>query len=121
MTYFLLFNAKAETDYLLCYKNLEIITQRLQNEGVTWTESDLSYFKKILLSYKGKFTYADFAKMARADISKQGALKILNRFVSYGLLKAAESNSKAKLFDLSPDCLAYAPENLRGSFDRDAE
>ena len=112
LTYFLEFVFKTSVDYSLCHKNLENITQSLQNEGITWSENELAYFKKILLSYKGKFTYSDFLKFTKSEMSKQGALKILNKFVSYGLLSASESQSKAKLFDVEKNRLLYWMSNF---------
>lgn len=113
LTYFLKFIFQTSIDYFLCYKNLEGITQRLQDQGITWTENEMSYFKKILLSYKGKFTYFDFLRFSKTEMSKQGALKTLNKLVSYGLLSSSESKSKAKLFDVRTDCLDYLMDNLR--------
>ena len=113
LTYFLEFVFKTSIDYFLCYKNLETITQSLKDAGITWTESEFAYFKKILLSYKGKFTYSDFLAFSKAEMSKQGALKILNRFVSYGLLSTDSSRSKAKLFDVEKDRLPYWMSNFR--------
>lgn len=112
MTYFLEFIFKASVDYFLCYQDLEIITQNFQNNGITWTKNELTYFKKIILSYKGKFTYLDFLKFSKTSMSKQGALKILNKFVSYGLLSSTDSQSKTKLFDIRMDCLAYLMSNF---------
>ncbi len=71
------------------------------------------YFKKILFFYKGKFTYRDFLKFSKSEMSKQGALKILNKFASYGLLISEESQSKVKLFDVEKDRLAYWMGNFR--------
>ena len=51
--------------------------------------------------------------MAKIDVSKQGALKILNRFVSYGLLIPSESNSKSKLFALNVDALSFLSPRLK--------
>ncbi len=116
LTYFLEYIYATSIDYCLCYKNLEIISQNLQNKGITWTESEFAYFKKILLSYKGKFTYRDFLKFTKSEMSKQAALKVLNKYVSYGLLSSEESQSKTKLFDLKKDCLTYLTSNLRGDF-----
>lgn len=113
LTYFFEFIYKTSIDYFLCYKDMEIITQNLKNKGITWTENEFAYFKKILLSYKGKFTYLDFLKFSKADISKQGALKILNKFVSYDLLFSSESQSKSKLFDVNKECLAYLISNFK--------
>ena len=113
LTYFLEFIFRTSIDYFLCCEDLEIITQSLKDQGNTWTENDLAYFKKILLSYKGKFTYLDFLRFSKADMSKQGALKILNKFISYGLLSAETSQSKTKLFDVNKECLAYWMSNFR--------
>lgn len=112
LTYFMNYIYEVSVDYSLAYKNIEDITQSLKDKGIVWTETEKSYFKKILISYKGKFTYLDFAKFAKLDISKQGALKILNKFVSYGLLTSAESKSKTKLFDINRKCLSFVTKNL---------
>lgn len=72
-----------------------------------------NYFRKILLSYKGKFTYNDFEVMAKIDVIKQGALKILNRFAAYGLLVSSESNSRNKLFALNADALLFLSPELQ--------
>ena len=106
---------KTTVDYLLCYKDLQAITQGLQDEGVTRAENEAVYFKKILLSYKGKFTYPDFLKASKTEISKQGAFKILNKFVSYGLLAFSESQSKTKLFDVNIERLPFLPSNFRNA------
>lgn len=106
---------KTTVDYLLCYKDLQAITQGLQDEGVTWAENEAVYFKKILLSYKGKFTYPDFLKASKTEMSKQGAFKILNKFVSYGLLAFSESQSKTKLFDVNIERLPFLPSNFRNA------
>ena len=113
LTYFLEFIFRTSIDYFLCYKNLEIITQKLKNKGIAWTENELVYFKKILLSYKGRFTYSDFLRFSKTDMSKQGALKILNKFTSYDLLASAGSQSKTKLFEVRIDRLAYLMSNFR--------
>ncbi len=112
LTYFLNYIHEISVDYSLAYKNIEDITQALKDKGIVWTETEKSYFKKILISYKGKFTYLDFTKFAKLDISKQGALKILNKFASYELLTSTESKSKTKLFDINCKCLSFVTKNL---------
>ena len=98
---------------LLCYENVEHISQILQDKEILLTETEKNYLRKILLSYKGRFTYNDFENMAKIDVTKQGALKILNRFVSYGLLIPSESNSKNKLFALNVDALSFLSPRLK--------
>ena len=85
---------KTTVDYLLCYKDLQAITQGLQDEGVTWVEKEAVYFKKILLSYKDKFTYSDFLKASKTEMSKQGAFKILNKLFLIDCLLSANPNLK---------------------------
>lgn len=113
LTYFLKYVYRTMGDSLLCYENVEHISQNLQDKGVLLTETEKNYFRKILLSYKGKFTYNDFEAMAKIDVTKQGALKILNRFVAYGLLRSSESNSRNKLFALNADALLFLPPELQ--------
>ena len=72
----------------------------------------MNYIKRILISYKGAFAYADFQKMINVSMSKQGALKILNKFVSYGFLKEAASSSKVKLFVIDSKNVPYALKNF---------
>ena len=78
-----------------------------KNNGVILTETELNYLKKILISYQGPFNYSDFLKMADISISKQGALKILNKFTSLEILKEASSSSKSKLFTLNKEVIPY--------------
>ncbi len=113
LTYFLKYIYETMNESLLCYENTEYVSQNLQNKGIILTETEKSYFRKILLSYSGKFTYSDFENMAKISITKQGALKILNRFANYGLLIPSESNSKTKLFALNPDVMLFLTPRLQ--------
>ena len=45
-------------------------------------------------------------------MSKQGALKTLNRFVAYGVLKEIDSTSKVKLFDVNRSNIVYVLKNF---------
>lgn len=53
-----------------------------------------------------------YGKVYNTTTSKQGALKTLNRFVSYGVLKEIDSASKVKLFDVSRSNILYALKNF---------
>ena len=107
LTYFLKYLFSIANDYVITYQNLEYIEVVAKNKGYVITETELNYMKRILISYEGVFSYLDFLKMARVEMSKQGALKILNRFVNYGFLKEATSKSKTKLFDIDENNVQY--------------
>ena len=108
MTYFLRYLLSTGITYYLCYKDLEIIHQAAKNKGCVLTETDVNYIKRIIVSYKGAFDYRDFLAHCNIEISKQGALKILNRFVDLGILKEAESKTKTKLFLLDKAMIKYS-------------
>ncbi|MBR5340558.1 MAG: Fic family protein [Erysipelotrichaceae bacterium] len=107
LTYFLLYLLNISLDYLICYQNLNHLEQTVKNKGSVLTETELNYIKKIIISYNGIFSYSDFLKMANVSMSKQGALKILNRFVKLGILKEVSTPSKSKLFDIDRNNVPY--------------
>lgn len=107
ITYFLIFIFKTSCEYFLCYKNIELIDQHAKNNGIILTETEKNYIKKILITYQGVFSYSDFLNNCNVEMTKQGALKVLNKFVSCGALKEAPSLSKAKLFDINEKVVDY--------------
>lgn len=111
ITYFLLYILRTAVHYVLCYKDLETIDQFVKNQSNVLTETELNYVKKILVSYKGKFSYQDFVKNCQIEISKQGAFKILNKFVDLKILLVVDTPSKVKLFDLNHKVVKYAKSN----------
>jgi len=92
--------------YFLTYKNIENIDMILKNKGIVITNADKDYIKRILVSAKGPFQYTDFTSWNHIQITKQGALKILNRFVEYGVLQEAETTSNKKLFIVNKEMIA---------------
>ncbi len=112
LTYFLKYIVGVSIDYLITYQNLRHLEQTVKNSGNVLTSTELSYIKKILISYSGVFSYGDFLKMTNVTMSKQGALKILNRLVNYGVLIEAPSSSKSKLFDVNKDNIPFALKNF---------
>jgi Fic family protein len=113
LTYFLIYIYQVSLDYFYCYKNIESIETTLQNKDITLTSTQENYLKRILISYKGKFSFKDFEKFTMTNMSKVGALKILNAFESYGVLKSSLSNSKQKLFDIDVSWLPYKMSNIK--------
>ena len=110
-TYFLHYILRTSIKYILCYKDLDSINQSVKNQGELLTETELSYVKKILVSYVGKFSYLDFMKNCQIEISKQGAFKILNKFVDLGILVIVDTPSRNKLFDLNKKIIKYTKLN----------
>ena len=107
MSYFFIYLFSISCDYILCYKNVESIEQQLKNKGILLTDTDRNYIKKIMITYNGKFTYMDFLKNCNIEMSKQGALKTLNKLVGYGFLEITETPSKSKLFDVNKAAIPY--------------
>lgn len=112
LTYFLKYILNLSIDYVLCYQNLQHFEQIAKNQGNILTETELNYLKRIMIAYTGVFTYADFLKMANVTMSKQGALKQLNKFINCGFLKEVPSSSKTKLFDLNMASIPYVLRNF---------
>jgi Fic family protein len=109
LSYFLLYIFNISTKYILAYKNIEEISQDLMNkQSVVLTSTEKSYFKKILISNKGKFTHNEFTQRIGVNMSKQGALKVLNAFEEYGLLTSETSKSNNKLFEINHKIIKYA-------------
>lgn len=107
ITYFLIYIFKSLINYFNLYKNIEHIDEVTKNNDIVLSELEKIYFKKILVNSKGKFTYKNFKKWIKNDISKQGAFKILNNFVEYGLLVATDTKSKVKLFQVNEKIIMY--------------
>lgn len=113
LTYFFIYIYQISLDYFYCYKNIEDIETNLQNKNITLTSTQENYLKRILISYKGKFTSKDFEKFTMTNMSKVGAFKILNNFENYGILKSSLSNKKQKLFDIDVSWLKYKMSNIK--------
>ncbi len=107
ITYFLLFIFKTSCEYFLCYKNIELVDQHAKDLGILLTETEKNYIKKILITYQGAFSYTDFLNNCHIEMSKQGALKMLNKLVASGALIEAETPSKTKLFAINEKVIDY--------------
>lgn len=107
LTYFLQYIFNVSIKYSLAYKNLEEITQTLKNDSIVLSSTEKVYIKKILISSKGKFTYNDFVEWIDINMTKQGALKVLNNIESYGILTSTITKSNKKLFEINQNLIKY--------------
>lgn len=108
LTYFLIYIFDISTKYCFAYRNIEEISQELMNKkDVVLSAAEKSYFKKILISNKGKFTHNEFTQWIGVNMSKQGALKVLNAFEEYGLLNSETSKSNNKLFEINKSAIKF--------------
>ena len=107
ITYFLNYIFDLSVKYFLTYKNIEHIEGLLLSNGVSLTNQDKNYIKQIFVSSTKTFTYNDFLSWNHIEISKQGALKILNRFTKYGILKEVPTNSGKKYFEVNHAIVLY--------------
>lgn len=108
LTYFLIYILNTAIRYSLVYKNLDYITSELLKKGITASHIETVYIKKILLGADGYFDYKKFLTMANVSISKQAALKTLNKFVEYGILTDKINEKRVKLFQLNDDWVKFA-------------
>ena len=110
LTYFLTYIFDISIDYILAYKNIEEIDQMLKNKSIVLSSVEKAYFKKILICNKGKFTHNDFSMWIDVNMTKQGALKILNNFCEYGLLISNISKSNKKMFEVDSNVIKYSKQ-----------
>lgn len=107
LTYFLLYIYDVSIKYFLTYKNVEEISDTLKNKAILLSDLEKNYIKKILISNKGKFTHQDFESWINVEMTKQGALKILNHFAECGVLNVIENASNKKLYELNSSMIRY--------------
>ncbi len=101
LTYFLLYILQVSVRYALCYRRLNEIRDRLAASGDSLSGTELNYLKRILLSADDRyFSWKEFTAFIRSDMTKQGALKFLNKFEKYGLLVSKSNKSREKVFSV---------------------
>lgn len=112
LTYFLTYLIKLSNSYYLVYKNIVSIKEELALIGESITLTETYYLKRIIVnSKKGWFNYKGFINFCNLDISKQGALKILNNLLKLNLLKSKINSKNEKIFILNEDVLKYSISN----------
>ena len=81
ISYFLIYMFKIMNNYSIIHKNIEVIKERIESLGETITTNDIQYIKRIIINKNLKwFNQKKFIEFEGLSITKQGALKILNRF-----------------------------------------
>ena len=108
LTYFLGYILETSIKYSFVYKNLEEMKNILLKTGDTLTSTEWVYVKKILV-HNGEdyFNYKLFLNYIGANMSRQGALKILNNFYNYGILEKTKNKKGDTIFKLNQEFVTY--------------
>ena len=113
ISYFLIYILNTSIRYSMIYRNLDWIVDESLQRGITLTRLERVYIKKILMgSGGGYFDHKKFTRMANVDISKQAALRALNKLVEYGILSSVINQKNVKLFKLNENCVKYSNDFL---------
>lgn len=108
LSYFLIYLFKLINSYSLIQKNIEAIKNDIESSGETISNNEIHYLKVIIVNKNiGWFNYKKFIEFEGLDITKQGALKILNNFVDYHFLKTKMNSKNEKIFCLNENILKY--------------
>lgn len=112
LTYFLGYVMETSIKYNLIYKNMESIKERLMQNGDTLTSTEWVYIKKIIVHNEDSyFTYKEFLKYINSNMTKQGALKILNNFAKYGLVHKSTNKKNETIYKINQDYIKYRINN----------
>lgn len=108
LTYFISYLLNLSNKYYLVYKNLNVIKERLAYIGESLTATESYYVKRIMInSKKGWFNYRGFIDFCKLDITKQGALKILNKLTKFEILISRTNSKNEKIFTINDAMILY--------------
>lgn len=108
LTYFLTYMYKLSNIYYTTYRNINEIKKKLALFGEALSNTEIYYLKRIIIKRnQGWFNYKGFIAFCNLDISKQGALKILNRFLSQGILISKINSKNEKVFKINDDFIEF--------------
>ena len=108
LTYFISYLLNLSNKYYLVYKNINVIKAELAFVGESLSPTESYYLKRIMINSKnGWFNYRGFVDFCKIDITKQGALKILNKFLNYGLLVSRNNSKNEKIFMINEEKILY--------------
>jgi len=102
LTYFITYLINLINLYKLVEKNIIEIKNEIESAGEFISLNELHYLKRIIINKNIKwFNYKKFIEFEGLDITKQGALKILNKFENRGFLKSKINSKNEKVFILN--------------------
>ena len=108
LTYFITYLIDLINHYSVVSKNLDEIKKEIENEGEYISVNELHYLKRIIINKNIKwFNYKKFIEFEGLDITKQGALKILNKFEKRGFLLSKINSKNEKIFILNESIIKY--------------
>lgn len=108
LTYFISYLLNLSNKYYLVYKNINVIKAELAFVGESLSPTESYYLKRIMInSKKGWFNYRGFIDFCKIDITKQGALKILNKLLNYELLVSRNNSKNEKIFMINEEKILY--------------
>lgn len=108
LTYFLGYIFKTSIKYSFIYKNLEEMKLYFDHAGDSFTTTEWVYIKKILVhNPDGFFNYKLFLKYINSTMTKQGALKLLNKFAKYKILKKSKNKRGEIIYKFNDAMITY--------------
>lgn len=112
LTYFLGYIMESSIKFCLIYKNLEKIKKFLSKKGDFFSQTEMNYIKKILIhSENGYFNYKMFLEYINGKMTKQGAHKLLEKFVEYGILLKKQNKKGENIYKLNEKLVVYKYTN----------
>lgn len=112
LTYFLGYILKTSIKYSFVYKNLEEIKKMLSKTGDTLTSAEWVYVKKILVhNSEDYFNYKMFLQYINTQMTRQGALKILNNLHGYEILEKTTNKKGDIIFKFNQEFITYKYHN----------
>lgn len=108
LTYFLGYILETSIKYSFVYKNLEEIRKKLSKTGDTLTSAEWVHVKKILVhNPEDFFNYKMFLTYISTNMTRQGALKILNNLYKYEILEKSTNKKGDTIFKLNQEFITY--------------
>jgi Fic family protein len=108
LTYFITYLINLINVYKVVDKNINEIKNEIESNGESISLNELHYLKRIIINKNIKwFNYKKFNEFEGLDITKQGSLKILNKFENRGFLKSKTNSKNEKVFILNDTIIKY--------------
>lgn len=108
VTYFVTYLVKLLNNYSMVQKNLEEIKKDIENTGESISVNELQCLKRIIINKNIIwFNYKKFNEIAGLSITKQGSLKILNKFEKMDFLISKINSKNEKVFSLNENIIKF--------------